>query len=105
MQKQIITASLFALSAFGVTAMPAAAEPVVVKQVAPEYPRGAERRELEGDVSVSFEVQADGSVANATVVDATSPGVFDSAAIKSVEKWQYEPNNPGSVTVKIRFQL
>lgn len=78
----------------------------LVKQVAPDYPRGAERRGVEGKVVVEYTVQADGTVADAQVVEATPPGVFDSAAVKAVERWRYEkPGAPTSVRAEIAFNL
>ncbi|HBH91454.1 MAG TPA: energy transducer TonB, partial [Hyphomonadaceae bacterium] len=54
--KHAFLAAATAMTAFGVGVAPAMAEPVLVKQVAPEYPRGAERRNLEGSVELAFEV-------------------------------------------------
>ncbi|MFC7290254.1 energy transducer TonB [Hirschia litorea] len=98
-------AVLSVASVFG-SAAPAMAEAKVVKQVAPEYPRGAERREMEGSVSLSFDVNDAGAVENVQVVDASTPGVFDSAAIKALSQWKFEAGSPDSgVNVTINFQL
>lgn len=84
-----------------------AAEPKAVKIVAPEYPRGAERRKIEGFVIIQFGIQADGSTLNPTVVETDNPGVFDAAAIKAVSKWKFEKSDAGvaSTQKKLRFQL
>lgn len=98
-------AVLSVASIFGSTA-PALAEAKVVKQVAPEYPRGAERRELEGSVSMSFDVNDAGKVENIAVTDASMPGVFDKAAMKALEKWKFESGSPDTgINVTINFQL
>ena len=61
------------------------------KYVAPKYPRAAERRNLSGWVDVVFTVRIDGSVGD-VVVRASEPGdVFVSAAVKAVQKWEFEP--------------
>lgn len=92
----------------GVTGAAFAAEaPKAVKIVAPEYPRGAERRKIEGYVIIQFGIQADGSTLNPTVVETDNPGVFDAAAIKAVKKWKFEKSDAGfeSTKKKLRFQL
>ena len=94
--KHALMAAATAMTAFGVAGVaPASAEPVLIKQVPPEYPRGAERRKLEGTVDVAFEVSDSGEVQNITVVAESMPGVFDKAAIEAVEQWKFEQGNPG----------
>ena len=85
---------------------PAFAEPGVVKQVAPEYPRGAERREIEGTVELTFDVTADGKVENVAVANASVPGVFDKAAIKALSRWKFEQGDPAQgMNISIDFRL
>jgi periplasmic protein TonB len=104
--KKIILAAAAGFAAMGVTTLPAMAEgPVLVKQVPPEYPRGAERRSLEGTVDLSFVVDADGKVASVEVKGASIPGVFDKAAISALEKWVFEKGQPGEGEVTIAFKL
>lgn len=99
-------AALVAVSAQVFGAAPAMAQPELVKQVAPEYPRGAERRNIEGWVTVSFSVDASGAVANTSVVEATPAGVFDAAATKAVSKWKFKPGAPSdAIEVKLEFKL
>lgn len=104
--KNILLAAATAATTLGISALPASAEgPVLVKQVPPEYPRGAERRSLEGTVDLGFEVDADGKIAKVEVLGASMPGVFDSAAIKALEQWKFEKNSPGAGEVTIAFKL
>lgn len=104
--KHVLMAAATVTTAFGAGAiMPAAAEPVLVKSVPPEYPRGAERRSLEGEVDLAFEVNDAGQVENVSVVSATMPGVFDSAAVKALEDWKFEKGQPGPGQVTIVFDL
>jgi len=104
--KLALSAAVLSVATVFATTAPALAEAKVVKQVAPEYPRGAERRELEGAVSLQFDVNDAGKVENVTVTDATMPGVFDKAAIKALSKWKFEPGSPDAgVNVTINFQL
>ncbi|ABI66511.1 outer membrane transport energization protein TonB [Maricaulis maris MCS10] len=62
-----------------------------VELVAPEYPRGAERRGIEGSVRIAYSIDADGNVVNAQVVEASPEGVFDRAALAAIENWRYAP--------------
>ena len=86
-------ASLLAVAAMSAGLMTSFAaaedEPKLVKASAPEYPRGAERRELEGYVVVSYNV-TDGKVKDVEVVEATPAGIFDRAVLRALEDWQYE---------------
>ena len=104
--KKVLLAAATAISTLGMGTLPAMAEgPVLVKQVPPEYPRGAERRNLEGTVDLGFEVDADGKVTNVEVVGASMPGVFDSAAVKAIEQWKFEAGQPGPGEITIVFKL
>jgi protein TonB len=84
----------------------ALADPIPVSREAPEYPKGAEKRGIEGSVTLKFNVDASGNVVAPQVVDATPPGVFDAAAIEALTKWKYAPGSAASdVHVKLSFKL
>ena len=83
----------------------AAAEPTPVKKEAPEYPRGAQARGIEGAVTLGFSVDENGNVVSPHVVDATPPGVFDSAAIQALSKWKFTPVKADNLQVKLTFKL
>ncbi|MAK61739.1 MAG: TonB family protein [Ponticaulis sp.] len=104
--KHVLMAAATAMTAFGTVGVaPAFAEPVLIKQVPPEYPRGAERRKIEGTVGLQFEVDDNGKVANITVVSESMPGVFDKAAVDALEQWRFEKGNPGNGEITIAFAL
>lgn len=109
MYKIIIKGAVFsALALAGIAAAPTAdaQEPKLVKAVPPEYPRAAERRQLEGYVLVAFSVDANGKVSGAEVVDADPQGVFDRSAIEAVEQWRFESGSPvDGVQKKISYKL
>jgi len=65
-------------------------EPELVEVAAPEYPRGAERRELEGHVRVRYNVTESGEVADIEVVEASPAGIFDRSVMRALEDWRYE---------------
>lgn len=64
---------------------------VLVKAVQPRYPTQARRRNLEGWVVVSYTVDAEGNVANVSVVDANPRHVFEREATDAVERWKFKP--------------
>ncbi len=74
---------------------------------APEYPRGAERRNVEGFVVVSYSIDAGGTVVGASVAEAQPEGIFDRAAIRAVENWRFasaDAQTDGHQT-RLNFQL
>ena len=83
-----------------------------IMKVAPEYPRGAASRGIEGYVLLEFTVTSLGSVRDPVVVDARPPGVFERAATAASLKFKYKPRvlNGQPVDVRgvrnlIRFEL
>ena len=72
---------------------------------APEYPRGAERRGIEGYAVVEYTVNADGAVENATVVEANPEGVFDRAVLRAIEGWAYAPAAASTEGLQQRFDF
>ncbi|MBP6596367.1 MAG: energy transducer TonB [Arenimonas sp.] len=83
-----------------------AAAPVLLSAPPPRYPLTALRRKLEGDVTVAFTIQPDGSVASPRVVAATKPGLFDQAALAATSRWRFQAGAaPTEVTRQLRFRL
>ncbi|MCK9996935.1 MAG: energy transducer TonB [Candidatus Krumholzibacteria bacterium] len=85
--------------------------PRKVVQSAPVYPYKARQRNLEGYVKVKLLVRADGTVGEVSVIDAEPKGLFDSAALKAVPQWRFQPgvidgqSVPSWVVTTIRFTL
>jgi protein TonB len=65
--------------------------PVPSRRTSPAYPARARRDGVEGEVRLSLLIDAAGRVAEARVLDATPPGVFDDAAVAAVRTWQFQP--------------
>ncbi len=63
----------------------------LIRQAAVAYPQAAFRRREEGWVQVEFTVTADGTVANAHVIDSQPARVFDRAALDAVARWSFSP--------------
>ena len=104
MMKQGLAASVIAVTGV-LTGQAVAQDRELVTVEAPEYPRGAERRELEGHVTVRYTVAADGSVENIEVVDANPSGVFDRAVLRAMETWQYAPADAATEGVERTFNF
>lgn len=71
---------------------------------APEYPRTARRKGIEGTVVVSIDVKPDGTCANAQILESSGCEALDDAAIEAIRKWRYEahPGEPASPR-RVRF--
>lgn len=82
-----------------------------IVKVAPQYPRQALKRKLEGDVVLEYTVSTNGSVKNPKVLFSTDP-VFNKAAVQSALRYKYKPRVvdgqalevPG-VRTRIKFRL
>ena len=66
-------------------------ELVRVKTAQAKYPESARKREISGWVDVYFTVSATGETAAIEVKSSEPQSVFDRAAVKAVEKWEFEP--------------
>jgi periplasmic protein TonB len=64
---------------------------VALVRVKPNYPARAASRHIEGWVKIEFTVNPSGSVANARVIGASPPGIFDEAALDAIKKWKFKP--------------
>lgn len=73
---------------------------VPLVRIAPQYPRRAAERGIEGWVLLEFTITAAGTVRNAVVVDAEPRGIFDREAIRAVEKFKYRPKIENGVPVE-----
>lgn len=84
-------ASAPAAAATTAAAAPASTALRALSTPAPRYPPEALRGGQSGEVQVEFTVNPDGSVANARVVRANPPRVFDREAVAAVRRWRFEP--------------
>lgn len=97
--------------AAAMTAMAFAAGPAMAQDrertevAAPEYPRGAERRGIEGYAVVQYTVTPEGAVADVTVVEAEPEGVFDRAVTRAIEGWAYAPAAAATEGMTQRFDF
>ncbi len=64
---------------------------IVIKPLKLEYPRAALANGTEGWVDLGFLITSEGKVSNITVLDASPPNVFDSAAKSALSRVRYKP--------------
>jgi TonB family protein len=76
-----------------------------LKSVQPNYPLKAENGKIEGWVDVEFTVAENGKVKDVSVRAASTPGVFEDAAVKAVSQWRYKPVLRDAKPVPIRSQI
>jgi len=57
----------------------------------PVYPDAARAEGIEGQVTVRYDVSAEGTVINPQVIQAEPGGVFDQAALDAVSRWRFRP--------------
>lgn len=60
-------------------------------RIPPQYPVNAQDREIEGWVMVEFTINLAGGVEDVVVVDAEPPRTFNSAVIRAIRRWKYQP--------------
>jgi protein TonB len=63
---------------------------VQIKSVAPDFPTAVVRRVHKGNVEVKFEVDAGGTVIDATVVGSSHARLND-AAVEAIRQWRFKP--------------
>jgi TonB family protein len=81
----------------------------VVKRAA-IYPTGHNRRQTDGFVRFSVEIDDEGNVSKAHILESQPPGAFDSVARKAIREWRYCPLRylpvdtrwPETATLKLR---
>lgn len=83
-----------------------------IVKVAPQYPRRALNKGIEGYVIVEYTVTKLGTVKDPVIIEAKPQGTFDKAAIKSALRYKYkprvvdgEPIEVQGVRTKITFEL
>ena len=83
-----------------------------IVKVAPQYPRRALNRGIEGYVILEYTVTKSGTVKDPVVIESKPKGTFDKAAIKSALRYKYKPRvidgkaiEVHGVKTKITFEL
>lgn len=72
-------------------------------RIEPKYPVDAAKAGTEGSVVLKFNIEADGSVIHAEVINAKPAYVFDKVALTALKQWRYKAI--GKVTKNLLVQL
>jgi len=87
----------------------AAGDLTLIRSVKPEYPKKANSSKIEGWVELDFTVAESGRVMDIAVHAASTPGVFEAAAISALSKWRYKPvlrdAKPAAQRARIRIRF
>jgi protein TonB len=81
----------------------------LISSVRPAYPEAAKASSIQGSVSVSASIDANGKVVDAKAL--SGPMLLRQAAVQSVKQWKYSPGlidgkqAPSQVTVNVEFRL
>lgn len=60
-------------------------------RIPPSYPRSAQRRGIEGVVTVAFTITKNGTVSDPEVIDAEPANIFNKEALRAIKKWKFKP--------------
>lgn len=86
-----------------------ASELTALSRLPPQYPPSALMRGQEGYVEVLFDVELDGSVSNASVIESKPTRIFDRAATGAVARWRFQPvvrdGQPTRVKARVRVEF
>jgi TonB family protein len=76
-----------------------------LREVAPVYPREAQRSGTQGWVDVEFTINSDGTTQDLVVRNSEPQAVFDKSALDSVSRWRFNPIVRDGVPVAQRASL
>ena len=85
--------------------------PRAVVRTVPPYPYRARQRQVNGTVRVKLLVNADGSISNVEILEASPEGYFEETVLRTVPSWHFEPGHIAGeavaswVVTTVRFDL
>ena len=71
----------------------------------PSYPRRARQRGIEGQLLLRITVNANGQTSGIQVLKSSGHPVLDSAAVKAVKRWHFQPGRRGETPVKASMDM
>ena len=74
---------------------------MTLNKIYPKYPRRAKLSKKEGSVELQFQIDANGYVHNAVVLQANPEGLFEQSALRAIKRWRFKPikgSSPDSLT-------
>lgn len=79
--------------------------PVLIKEVKPQYTRGAMERRVEGNVELIVIVQKDGTVGEEVRVTKSLDAELDQAAVDAAKQWRFRPGTKDDKPVDVEVNL
>lgn len=77
-----------------------------ISQVPPQYPRRAMMEGISGWVRLAFVIEADGSVGEIEVLEASPRrNVFDQEAVRALSRWRFRPQQVDGQPVAARAEI
>ena len=73
-----------------------------VKTVLPVYPERAQKKGIEGKVTVEYDISLDGSVSNARIIYSEPYGVFEQATLKAIRQFEFQPKMVNHIAVPVK---
>lgn len=73
-------------------------------RIEPQYPRTAALNEIEGYVTLTYDVDEEGRAINIKIVDAKPKGYFEKASRKALRKWKFKPQEEAGKKVAVLGQ-
>jgi periplasmic protein TonB len=70
-----------------------------LRNPAPDYPLAAQKRGLEGKVTLKVHVLASGQPESVAVATSSGHQILDDAAIKAVQQWAFAPARRGQTPI------
>ncbi len=74
-------------------------------RIEPQYPRKAAINNVQGSVTLQFDIDKDGNTKNIRVIDATPKGYFEQSSRKAVSKWRYNVKKEDGSPVEVEGQV
>ena len=74
--------------------------PRALREIVPDYPVDADRKQLSGKVRLQLKLEADGRISDIDVVSATPPGLFNESALRAFRDARFAPAQKGGHPVR-----
>jgi protein TonB len=74
--------------------------PRALREIVPDYPVDADRKQVSGKVRLQLKLEADGRISDIEVVSATPPGLFDESALRAFRDARFAPAQKGGHPVR-----
>jgi TonB family protein len=72
------------------------------RMIKPSYPRRAIRKGIEGEVTVQFDIDANGNVVRPEVINAHPSGIFDISVLKAIKRYLFNPQRINGEAVGVQ---